>query len=308
MPDDGDAFGGRLLVKLVLRVKDSLRIMFLLPFLLMAAGSVYAQPGEASLKLAPDQMGCADSKVLPRLLECRIDNCERKDPDHREIPVGEDSQGDPINAPVDGRSRSVMYECREGTTPVSVVELAATALKAEGFEVPYRFADAEGSLTARKDDLWVMVEAASHYYTLTEYNIIPPDYETATDAESIAQILERYGHVPLYGVKFLPGRPELEPSSVTIMGEVITMLKDHPAWRLRVECHTDNVGTKDANLALSQRRATVVTQWFATNGVKKIRLDPQGIGDAHPIADNLTEPGRMKNRRVELVKLPDQAN
>jgi outer membrane protein OmpA-like peptidoglycan-associated protein len=297
-----------LLVKLDLRVRHSLRTMFVLPLLSMAACSLYAQTGEASQKLAPDQMGCADSKILPRLLECRIDNCERKDPDHREVPVGEDAKGDPINAPIDGKSRSVMYECREGTTPASIVELAATALKAGGFDLPYRFADAEGSITARKDELWILLEAASHYYTVTEYNIIPPDYEAATDADSIAQILERYGHVPLYGIKFLPGRPELEPSSVTIMGEVITMLRDHPTWRLRVECHTDNVGTPAANLTLSLRRATVVTQWLATNGIKKLRLDPQGIGDAHPVADNLTEPGRMRNRRIELVKLPDQDN
>src|SRR5271163_4558969 len=119
-------------------------------------------------KLAPDQAGCVDSKSFPKLLECRIDNCEKRDSDRRDVPVGEDGQGEAINTSIEGNSRSLMYECREGTTPASIVDQAAVALKTAGFEIPYRFAEAEGALTARKNDFWVTVEAASHYYTLTE--------------------------------------------------------------------------------------------------------------------------------------------
>lgn len=248
-----------------------------------------------------------DSKFFSKLLECRIDNCDKKDSDRRDVPVGEDDKGDAINASIEGNSRSVMYECREGTTPASIVAQAATALKAAGFEIPYRFTDSEASLTARKNDLWVIVESASRFYTLTEISSAPPDFESVTDASSIAEMLVRYGHVPLYGIEFLPGRPDLAPTSVLMLKEVSAMLSDHPTWRIRVEGHTDNTGTKIGNMTLSFKRASAVVTWLVTNGVKRARLDPQGIGDTKPIADNSTEAGRTKNRRIELVKIPSLA-
>ena len=145
-------------------------------------------PGDP--KLAADQPGCVDSKYFPKLLECRIDNCEKKDADHREIPLGEDEKGEPVKSVIDGLSRSVMYECREGTAPASIVERAADALKTGGFEIPYRFADAEASLTARKNDLFVTVDAAAQYYTVTEITSSTPDYDAIEDAESMFDMMD----------------------------------------------------------------------------------------------------------------------
>lgn len=260
-----------------------------------------------SPKLAPDQAGCVDSKFFPKLLECRIDNCEQKDSDRRDVAVGEDDKGEPVNTSIEGNSRSVMYECREGTTPASIVAQAAVSLRAAGFEIPYRFSDAEAELTARKNDFWVTVEAASRYYTLTEIRSVAPDFDSVTDASAIADMLERYGHVPLYAIQFLPGRAEMTPASEAILNEVIAMMSDHPTWRLRVEGHTDDTGTKMGNKTLSFRRASAVVTWLAANGVKRARLDPQGIGDARPLVENTTEAGRAKNRRIELVKIPPRA-
>ena len=81
------------------------------------------------------------------------------------------------------------------------------------------------------------------------------------------------------------------------------MLNDHPDWHLRIEGHTDNTGTKVGNMTLSFKRASAVATWLTTNGIKRTRLDPQGIGDVRPIADNKSEAGRMKNSRIELVKV-----
>jgi outer membrane protein OmpA-like peptidoglycan-associated protein len=273
-------------------------------FLLLVLPALAAIPLHAqAAKPAPDQAGCVDSKFFPKPLECRIDNCEKKDSDHRDVSVGEDDKGEAINTSIEGNSRSVMYECREGTTPASIVEQAAAALKTAGFEIPYRFADAEAALTARKNDLWVTVEAASRYYTLPEISSSAPDFDSVTDASSIADMLERYGHVPLYAIQFLPGRADLTPASEAILNELAAMLNDHPTWRLRVEGHTDNTGTKMGNMTLSFRRASAVVTWLAANGAKRARLDPQGIGDARPVADNATEAGRTKNRRIEIVKM-----
>jgi outer membrane protein OmpA-like peptidoglycan-associated protein len=272
-------------------------------FALVLRQTLTAQGLPPLAKLAPDQPGCVDSKNFPKIPACRIDNCEKKDTDHREIPISEDEKGDPVTAAMDGSSHAVMYECWMGTTPTSVIEKAEAALKAEGFDVPYRFSDAEASLTAHKDDLWITVEAASRFYTLTEINAVGPDFESAIDADSIGEMLERYGHVPLNGIQFIAGRADLVPGSVTILDEVVTLMKDHPTWHLRVEGHTDNVGSKTANLNLSFFRATAVVNWLSANGIKRARLDPKGMGDTHPVADNGTEPGRVKNRRIEIVKI-----
>lgn len=280
-------------------MKHSPHVLFLLLLTLTGIQPLLAQ----APKLAPDQAGCVDSKFSPKLLECRIDNCEKKDSDHRDVPVGEDDQGEAINTSIEGNSRSVMYECREGITPASIVEQAAVALKTAGFEIPYRFSEVEGALTARKNDFWVTVEAASHYYTLTEISSVAPDFDSVIDASSIADMLERYGHVPLYSIQFLAGRADLTPASEAILNEVIAMMNDHPTWRLRIEGHTDNTGTKMGNMTLSFRRASAVVTWLATNGAKRTRLDPQGLGDTRPIAENTTEAGRTKNRRIEIVKM-----
>jgi outer membrane protein OmpA-like peptidoglycan-associated protein len=258
-------------------------------------------------KLAPDQAGCVDSKFFPKLLACRIDNCEKKDADHRDVSVGEDDKGEAISTSIEGNSRAVMYECREGTTPASVIEQAASALKAAGFEIPYRFAEAEASLTARKDDFWITVDAASRYYTLTEISSVAPDFDSVTDAASIEDMMGRYGHVPLYSIQFLPGRADLTPESDAILEEVVALLNDHPTWYMRVEGHTDNTGSKMGNLTLSFKRASAVVTWLTAKGIKRGRLDPQGIGDVRPVGDNATEAGRNKNRRIELVKVPAPA-
>jgi outer membrane protein OmpA-like peptidoglycan-associated protein len=276
-------------------------LLFVFPVI---AGQILVAQGLPPLaKLAPDQPGCADSKFFLKVPACRIDNCEKKESDHRDVPVGEDERGDAVSAAMDGSSRAVMYECWTGTTPASVVDKAEAALKAAGFDIPYRFSDVEASLTAHRDDLWITVEAASRFYTITEIDAVGPDFESATDADSMAEMLERYGHVPVSGVQFVPGRAELVPSSVSILGEVLTLMKDHPTWHLRVEGHTDNVGSKTANLNLSFFRASSVLNWLAANGIKRARLEPKGMGDTHPVGDNTTEAGRLKNRRIELVKI-----
>ena len=104
----------------------------------------------AQSKPEPDVSGCIDSKNLPKLLTCRVDNCEQKDSDHREVPVREDASGQPVLATLDGESRSVMYECAAAMTPATIVQQAAAGLRAARFQVPYQFAEREGAVTAAR--------------------------------------------------------------------------------------------------------------------------------------------------------------
>jgi outer membrane protein OmpA-like peptidoglycan-associated protein len=82
------------------------------------------------------------------------------------------------------------------------------------------------------------------------------------------------------------------------------MLAQHADMRLAIEGHTDNVGAAAANQALSQKRAAAVKAYLVEkHGIDAARLSAAGFGAAKPVAPNVDEAGRQKNRRVELVKL-----
>ena len=70
--------------------------------------------------------------------------------------------------------------------------------------------------------------------------------------------------------------------------------------KVEVQGHTDNVGTEDTNLRLSQRRAQAVRNYLISKGVRRSRLDAKGYGNSAPIATNDTEDGRGQNRRVQF--------
>ncbi|WP_168708578.1 OmpA family protein [Hydrogenophaga sp. PAMC20947] len=88
------------------------------------------------------------------------------------------------------------------------------------------------------------------------------------------------------------------------LDQVRDLLVSSPSLRLSVDGHTDNVGGTAANKQLSQGRANAIVEYLKRSGIEASRLKPQGFGAEAPIADNRTEEGRGKNRRVELVKLP----
>ena len=86
------------------------------------------------------------------------------------------------------------------------------------------------------------------------------------------------------------------------MAEIGKLLQADPALRLGVEGHTDNAGTPAHNQTLSEARAREVVRLITSQGIAAARLQAAGFGQSRPLADNATEAGRAKNRRVELVK------
>ncbi|MCS6915327.1 MAG: OmpA family protein [Myxococcota bacterium] len=92
------------------------------------------------------------------------------------------------------------------------------------------------------------------------------------------------------------------PVSFPILDEVARTMKEHPEIaRVRIEGHTDNIGTPAYNFALSQRRAQAVRQYLLRRGVPESRLVAVGFGAQQPVADNDSEEGRAQNRRVTFI-------
>ena len=102
-------------------------------------------------------------------------------------------------------------------------------------------------------------------------------------------------------VQFETGTAVLRAESDRVLSEVARILSDHAEIELvEVQGHTDEVGTADYNRQLGQARATSVVNWLAQHGIKRERLAAKGYGSDRPIADNTSEEGRQKNRRVEF--------
>jgi K(+)-stimulated pyrophosphate-energized sodium pump len=70
--------------------------------------------------------------------------------------------------------------------------------------------------------------------------------------------------------------------------------------KVKIGAYTDNTGDSAANMALSQRRADTVRRQMISMGIPEDRLEAEGYGEQHPVADNSTEEGRARNRRVAL--------
>ena len=85
--------------------------------------------------------------------------------------------------------------------------------------------------------------------------------------------------------------------------EMVKLLKNNPSWKLQIEGHTDSVGGKEGNMKLSQSRAEGFRGWLVSHGIESARLTSKGFGETKPVADNATDDGRAKNRRVDLRKL-----
>jgi len=83
--------------------------------------------------------------------------------------------------------------------------------------------------------------------------------------------------------------------------KIATILNQFGEMKIVIEGHTDAVGTDEYNLGLSQRRAQAVRDFLASQDVVEGRLSWEGYGESRPVADNDTNEGRQKNRRVDLV-------
>lgn len=99
---------------------------------------------------------------------------------------------------------------------------------------------------------------------------------------------------------FDTGQATLQPASQDQLNSVAAILKAYPKVKIKIGGYTDNTGDAAANLKLSQDRADSVMAELAKLGIAPDRMQAQGYGEDHPVADNSTEDGRQKNRRISL--------
>ena len=137
----------------------------------------------------------------------------------------------------------------------------------------------------------------------------------AQDERFIKNIRIAKGAVPLYdrmmsdgkfityGITFDVGKATIKPESMGEINRIVQLMTENPDLKFSVEGHTDSTGNATSNQTLSEQRSQAIVAKLVELGIAQDRLTAVGKGQNSPIADNNTDEGRAKNRRVEFVKM-----
>jgi outer membrane protein OmpA-like peptidoglycan-associated protein len=249
----------------------------------------------------PDTAGCSDTN-FSRMPGFYINDCERTDFDRFVFAEGSDHE-----TAVEGRKARIAYALSDGhkaPSALAVIRNYQAIMQQSGWEIVENRHDA--GLTARRvqggKEQWVELDTNGG----ANYQIIYVDKgelsQQVTTADAMASALDAAGHVALQ-INFDTAKSTIRPESQAIVAQIAALLKSHPDLKLRVEGHTDNTGDAKSNQALSVARAKSVVAALVLSGAAPARLTAAGFGQDKPVADNTSEDGRARNRRVELVKL-----
>lgn len=152
----------------------------------------------------------------------------------------------------------------------------------------------EEATVEKVEDLWGVRSAevkVSEEPVVTSV-ILPPE------AARVEQELQQY--LKDKTIRFANARNVIQPDGRKILDQVAAILKKSPAVAVEVSGHTDDSGDAEKNLTLSLRRAEAVKRYLVTKGTAESRLTAVGFGPDRPVADNKTEAGRARNRRIEF--------
>ena len=181
---------------------------------------------------------------------------------------------------------------------IDVIDLSTDATVATSAS-----SDADGSYRIKlpaKKSYMVDLRAAGYLSEMKRINI------TASYPEEIYKLnvpLTKFKvgkKVVLNNILFQIGKAVLTAGSYSELNRLIGILLDNPEMKIEISGHTDNTGSPVLNARLSTDRARAVVDYLVQKGIDRARLTYQGYGSEQPIADNKTEAGRSKNRRVEF--------
>jgi outer membrane protein OmpA-like peptidoglycan-associated protein len=256
-----------------------------------------------------DMAGGRDHPLFNRMSGFYIEEFAAADFGEHAFPV-QKADGEVEHQAVEGRKTQIGYRIKEGAKAPSSLQIVRNFVNATapaGGKVLFDTKDPGNRIVTirlAKDgrEIWVAIEtggdqAESYLLTIVEKGAMVQEIT----ANAMFDALSKDGRIALY-ILFDTGKATIRPESQSIVKQVVEMMKAHPDLKVAVEGHTDNVGSPASNKALSQQRAQSVMAALTAQGIAPARLAAAGFGQERPVADNGTEDGRAKNRRVELVR------
>ncbi len=152
-----------------------------------------------------------------------------------------------------------------------------------------------------------MSQPANFNFQLRKMNGCKTNYVTnirlAQGAVPLYDRMMSDGKFITYGITFDVGKATIKPESMGEINRIVTLMTENPDLKFSVEGHTDATGNAASNQTLSEARSQAIVAKLVELGIVQDRLTAVGKGQNSPIADNNTDEGRAKNRRVEFVKM-----
>jgi outer membrane protein OmpA-like peptidoglycan-associated protein len=260
-----------------------------------------------------DAENCKDYPAFSRMTDFKIESCELKDFDGYKFRISNDSGDDARLENVEGRHFYYAYGLKpskkdEGKiySALQIYRNFETAFKQSKATIVAKVVEAGNSygfITAKYSkgnlETWIDFHASDNYY---DFTIIEKEAMTqVVQANVMLEALTKDGFIAL-DILFDTGKSTIKQESMALVDEICQLMSSNPSLKISIEGHTDNVGTPESNKALSDERAKAVLAAIVLKGISNSRMTAVGWGQEKPVADNRTEEGRARNRRVEIVK------
>ena len=265
-----------------------------------------------AIAASDDVAGSKDHPLLTRYPDSILTEYEHN---FNSVPITVGTEnGAPKIQNIEGQATLIRYFYRDAQkqpSPLQIIRNYQNAIKSIKGEVVFERLPKEGDggettlkVNSGGKDIWIKVEPDIFSAPAQSYKLAIVEVEAMAQvisANALLDALNKDGFIALY-INFDTGKSDLKADGEATVKEIATMLKSAPTLKISIEGHTDNVGTAASNLKLSEARAKSVMDAVVKAGIAKDRLSSKGLGQTTPIADNRSDDGKAKNRRVELVK------
>ena len=300
-------------------------------YLIAIAALFLAAPG-----FAQDVDGASDHPLIGRFQGARITAYDARDFDEYQFPKAAMTSSDSDSFdPIEGAKTSIAYVVPPSASLAEVARNYQIALDEAGFDTVFSCADREcggtalayaieqfplprmiidpfnyrylgAKRTADSGEVYAAIIFSVDNDSQVRVQVTVVEAEAMTfkmvDAAAMeADVLET-GRVALYGILFDTDEATIRPDSAPTLQEMATFLSANPDLEVVIVGHTDNQGSMEYNLGLSNRRAEAVrSALVADYGIDADRMSYAGAGFLAPVASNTTDAGRALNRRVEII-------
>lgn len=266
------------------------KLFFSLTIILLNLSSVFAQ----------DADGCKDHSLFTRMkgfsiVECTT-NFNKLDTYNA---AGEDIQFEGYLTYID-----YIFNTETGEMPSNfqIIKNYQDAILAKGGKKVYTDANYGCfELKSNGKEYKIMLR---DFYNGTNFKLYILEMEAMIQeitANAMLDALNKDGYIAL-SILFETAKHTIQKESLPIVDQIFELLKNNPTLKISIEGHTDNVGDAESNKTLSNNRSKAIFDALVAKGIDKTRMSFVGWGQKNPVADNRTEEGRTKNRRVEIVK------